>query len=145
MGPVPRKSASVAHRGTYKEASSGSPFVTFARRTQRAESGRGAEDEPTGLELRNAEPCQREGAADAEPCTISCKVARCQAPATNTRAATVASWRPSKAIVELRQPQQAASRSQARDGEAKDISAALSRELCQGEEARMAGAEHAHG
>ncbi|CAE7210352.1 ABA2 [Symbiodinium sp. KB8] len=32
--------------------------------------------------------------------------------------------RPSKAIVELRQPQQAASRPQARDGEAKDVSAA---------------------
>jgi len=135
MGPVPRKSTSVSYRGTHKEASSGSPFVTFACWTQCAESGRGAEDEPTGLKLRNTEPCEREGASDTEPCTISCKVARCQAPAASARAATVASWRPSKAIVELGQSQQAASRPQARDGEAKDISAALSRELCQGEEA----------
>eukprot|EP00439_Symbiodinium_sp_Y106_P059184 s972_g8.t1 len=94
-----------------------------------------AGEEPTGLKLRNTEPCEREGASDTEPCTISCKVARCQAPAASARAATVASWRPSKAIVELGQSQQAASRPQARDGEAKDISAALSRELCQGEEA----------
>ena len=59
-------------------------------------------------------PLVSEGASDAEPCTISCKVARCQAaaswgdwrglllhtsmfaqaPAASARAATVASWRP---------------------------------------------------